>query len=66
MKKSIFKKELSKKEFFSAIFLLPVRKILNILSERFLAKDYKQLAIPAFDYISNEISIQGIFEKQMI
>lgn len=66
MKKSIFKKKLSKREFFSVIFLLPVRKILNILSERFLAKDYKQIAIPAFDYISNEISIQGIFEKNQL
>jgi len=37
-----------------------------MLSEKFLARGYKQIAIPAYDYISNEISIQGIFEKNQL
>ena len=62
--RTLFTKSFGRLNFLNLIFLIPLRKILTKLSHKHLKEGRKQLVIQAFDYISNEIIVDGIFEKK--
>ena len=51
---------------FTLIYRIPLRKILKRVSKNHLKKGYRQIVMPAFDYISNEIVVDGIFERKYL
>ena len=64
LKIELFKNNFGRKRFFNLIFLIPMRKMLTKISENHLKEGNRQIVFPAFDYISNEITLDGVFEKK--
>ena len=64
LKTNLFKNNFGRKRFFNLIFLIPMRKMLTKISEDHLKEGNRQIVLPAFDYISNEITLDGVFEKK--
>ena len=64
LKIDLFKNNFGRKRFFNLIFLIPMRKMLTKISENHLKEGNRQIVFPAFDYISNEITLDGVFEKK--
>ena len=60
----LFENNFGRKRFFKLIFLIPMRKMLTKISENHLKEGNRQIVFPAFDYISNEITLDGVFEKK--
>jgi len=53
---------ISRRETFSTLLKLPLRKYLYTLSNKYINADCPQLAIYSFDYIGSTIAIDGIYE----
>ena len=64
LKVDLFKNNFGRKRFFNLIFLIPMRKMLTKISKNHLKEGNRQIVFPAFDYISNEITLDGVFEKK--
>ena len=64
LKVDLYKNNFGRKKFFNLIFLIPMRKILTKISKDHLQEGNRQIVFPAFDYISNEIALDGVFEKK--
>ena len=64
LQRNLFKNNFGRKKFFNLIFLIPTRKVLTKISEKHLKEGHRQIVFPAFDYLSNEITLDGIFEKK--
>ena len=62
MKKNSSSITISRKETFSTLLKLPLRKYLYILSNKYINADFPQLATYSFDYIGTTIAIDGIYE----
>ena len=63
LKIDLFKNNFGRKSFFKLIFLIPIRKMLAKISENHLKEGHRQIVLPAFVYISNEITLDGVFEN---
>jgi len=53
---------ISRRETFSTLLKLPLRKYLYTLSNKYISADFPQLATYSFDYIGSTIAIDGIYE----
>jgi FkbM family methyltransferase len=64
--RTLFTKSFGRLDFLNLFLLIPLRKMLTKRSHKHLREGRQALVIQAFDYVSNEISVDGIYEKKAL
>lgn len=59
----LYQKKFGRLHFLFRLLNFPVRIFLKRASKHYIHKNYRQIATFSFDYIGNQISVNGIFEK---